>query len=87
MSANDDEFFVPDEPVAELLAAYEAGEKGVTAPPEGAQRTTSQPSKLTHVTGWLACGVHSANRTIPGRSARFTTTARTFTVNPSHTPK
>lgn len=86
MSANHgDPFFVPDEPVAELLAAYEAGDKGVTAPPPAIrQGTASEPSKLTDVTGSLATGLRSGNAAIPGRSARFTTAAKTFTVKSAH---
>lgn len=40
-----DSFYVPDEPVADVLAAYEAGIKGVTARPA----TQSATLRLTHV--------------------------------------
>jgi hypothetical protein len=80
MTANDGEFYVPDEDVGELLAAYEAGDKGVTAAPATRQRTLSQPAKLTRAVGWLSSASLSGTSAITGRSARFTTATRTFTV-------
>lgn len=44
------EFFVPDEPLEELLAAYEQGEKGVTARPAGLT-TVSATAQLTEIHG------------------------------------
>jgi hypothetical protein len=71
-----DDFYVPDEPVAEVLAAYEAGDKGVTAPPSG---TRGAGLVISHGSGSLAgFGVNSA---IAAREAHLTLRAATYMPN------
>lgn len=63
-------FHEPDEPVADVQAAFEAGEKGVTKPPAGAPQCTcpfidvsSMPGKPEFVIGDPAgCEVHGQGR-------------------------
>ena len=77
MSDNDDGFYVPDEPVQELLAAYEHGSKGVTALPVR-ERTTAAPSRLGNISAsFFATGTTSTHA---GATARFSTMAGTFRV-------
>lgn len=63
-----DDFFVPDEPVADVLAAYEAGDKGVTAPPS--KHTRGVRAIISQGTGLLAAS--GANRAIGGGEIRLT---------------
>jgi len=38
-----EDFYVPDEPVEDVIAAFEAGEKHLTAPPRGRTETLRIP--------------------------------------------
>ncbi len=40
--SSDDDFYEDDEPVSELLAAYDRGERGFTAPPSEAPWSLNQ---------------------------------------------
>lgn len=81
MSNSDDRFYVPDEPVEDLLAAYVSGSKGVTARP-ARERTSAAPSRLNKLSGsFSSTGTTSVHA---GASARFSTMAGTFKVTQSH---
>lgn len=77
MTPNDGEFYVPDEPLEELIAAYETGNKGVTARPVR-ERTSGVPSHLSNISGsFFSTGATSVHA---GAPTRFTAMAGTFRV-------
>lgn len=74
-----DDFFVPDEPVADAVAAYKAGDKGVTAPPSNGTRGVRV--LISRGTGFLAGS--GANRANSGGEVRLTMPPWSFTPSQS----
>lgn len=75
---SNEEFYAPDEPLAELLDAYAAGTKGITARPAH-EATSSASARISNPSGnpLMPSG---QTFTHSGAPVRFTTGAETFTV-------
>ena len=58
---DDDDFFVPDEPVEDVRAAFERGKKGVTRRPTAQQslKVLAAPSVVTFVSPCNTAGLKS----------------------------
>lgn len=82
MHSPSDDFFVPDEPLADALAAYEAGAKGVTKSSVTLTLgTRSEPARLTSPKGTLR--QLGTNVAVVGKTARFSRSPGTFKVSAS----
>jgi hypothetical protein len=49
MAPTDPDFYVEDEPIEEVRAAYERGTKGVTAPPPDASRGAIKVGSVSNI--------------------------------------